>query len=1110
MKKYMLMFAATLALGMAACTTVDEPKDDPKLSTTATDMVAPSAAEWETTFEVTANAMWNASDDADWLYVTPDAGTADATVTIVVDANTTYDERTATVTLAMAGVEPITFTVKQPAAKGVNIAGELAQTIGAEGGNIDIKVMANVAYTISVSDDATEWLTVEEATRALEEKNFTIKVAANEGYDERVGKVTVISELGSDEITVTQAEANAVIVGTEPVEVTAEGGEISILVKSNVEYTVTIPEECTWITRPSTRALKETEEKFVVAANEEADPREATLTFTSELGSDEVVVKQAGNENAAVNIPDEYFKKFLLNRYDENKDKELTKAELAAITELEMWSTNKDMYVVPLRGLADLTGIEFMVNLEKLDIRNSINVKTLDVTKNAKLTELLVQGTAITSLDLSGNPELKVLNVNDTKVAALDVTKNTKLEKLYVGNTPVTALDLSANTALRVLNAGYSNIESIDLSKNTALEQVYLPGNKLTALDVTALKSLKAINVEMNKLTSLDLSKNTELKAMNAGRNALTSINATGLAGLKYLTISNNPELASVSLSGLSNLVGLYAGWTGLTSVDIAANTKLAVVSVNDTKLTSISTAANAALRGLRIDGSQMASYDVSGNQSLKYLYAMATPSLKTIKVWDEFNKLVPVSTFYKDETTEWEGGYLPETAQGINLSENGNANCYIVNAPATIYHFDATVKGHGRTGQVQRNRYADPIYMEFVEGGAGEGQTSVTLEPKGAKLVSYQPYILKEREYVTACPIKPESIQFYGDGKIEFETADTFVPGNVVIAATDEQGEIIWSWHIWCAEGYDPDLTKKKFGTSATTGYILDRNIGASIADPEEWDAWGASQASGVQFQWGRKDMFSGPIDMHSSDGNRGGVGHAVMDADGNLIYGSNGPGGQGENGGYAYPSGSDKGCIVMADLGEGHTFEQAIEYTIKNPEKIAHRYGRGSTGGGTWWGNRAAVSEGGSDLYAWGNPNAWTGAVVKTIYDPCPAGWMVPPVTFGFRMAENCTVTAKTYGWIINDGGDDVYIPLSGSRWADASKFFDVKQCATGWMSAAGDADHQSGAGYSIINDGADGAPVVHTINHEQNSATYEGGQPLKWGVLCRPVRCVMEGWE
>ena len=731
----MLLFAAALVMGVSACTP-NQPEITPEISVDVTELVAPSAAEWEATVEVMANTTWVVTSDADWCFATPDTGNASATVTVTALENTTYEARTATITFTMQGTDPVGVTVTQPTAKANTIVEGLARTIGAEGGEIVVNLMSNVEYTVAVAEAAQEWLSVAEATRALEAKSFTIVVAANESYDERVGQVIVTSELGEDIITVTQSETGAVVVSTEPVEVASVGGEVSILVKSNRDYTVTIPEECTWITRPSTRALTETEEKFVVAANEDAASRAAVVTFTSEFGTDEVVIKQAGNEDAVIEIPDSRFKSFLVKRYDANSDKALTKGELNAITELVLWSTNADMYTVVYSGLTSLSGIEYMDNLEKLDIRNSATIEALDVTKNAKLTTLLVQGTGITTLDLSGNPELKVLNVNDTKVAALNLSANTKLEKLYAGNTAISTLDLAANTALRVLNAGYSKIAAINLSKNTALEQVYLPGNKLTSLDVTALTALKAINVEANKLASLDLSKNTELKAMNAGRNSLTSINATGLANLKYLTISNNPTLSSVSLSGLSNLVGLYAGWTGLTSIDFAANTKLAVVSVNDTRLTSISTAANdATLRGLRIDGSKMTTYDVSGNKSLAYLFAEETPSLETIKVWDDFNVLVPVPTFYKDKTTEWEGGYFPDTATGTNLCENGTANCYIVNAPGK-YYFTANVKGNGYTGDIVANRYDAAQYHTFVNGVADVAQTSVDLAPASAEVL--------------------------------------------------------------------------------------------------------------------------------------------------------------------------------------------------------------------------------------------------------------------------------------------------------------------------------------------------------------------------------------
>ena len=1110
----MLLFAAALVMGLAACTP-NEPEVTPEMSVAQTEFVAPSAAEWTTTIEVTANTTWVATSDADWCFVSPDAGSTSATVTVTADANTTYEARTATITFSMQGVEPINVTVTQPTAKANTIVDGLARTIGAEGGEIVINLMSNVEYTVAVAEAAQEWLSIAEpeATRALEAKSFTIVVAANESYDAREGQVIVTSELGEEAITVTQSETGAVVVSTEPVEVASEGGEISISVKSNRDYTITIPEECTWITRASTRALTETEEKFTVAANEEAASRTAVVTFTSEFGTDEVVIRQAGNEAAIIEIPDARFKSFLVKRYDANSDKALTKGELNAITELALWSTNADMYTVVYSGLTDLTGIEYMDNLEKLDIRNSTTIEALDVTKNAKLTELLVQGTGITTLDLSGNPELKVLNVNDTKVAALNLSANTKLEKLYASNTAVSTLDLSANTALRVLNAGFSKISAINLSKNTALEQVYLPGNKLTSLDVTALSALKAINVEANRIASLDLSKNAELKTVNAGRNALTSINVAGLANLKYLTISNNATLSSVSLSGLSNLIGLYAGWTGLTSVDIAANTNLAVLSVNNTKLASLSTAANdATLRGLRIDGSKMTTYDVSGNKSLAYLFAEETPSLATIKVWDEFNVLVPVPTFYKDKTTEWEGGFFPEAATGTSLCENGTANCYIVNAPGK-YYFTANVKGNGYTGDIVANRYDAAQYHTFVNGDADVAQTSVDLAPASAEVLWFQAWCPSEKVYVTTCPIKPESVMLFENGDVEFETeGEELIPGNVVIAAKDENGEIIWSWHIWLVNGYDAEASKIAMGVNNLV--MMDRNIGANIGSEEGVsNGWIAGTAVGMTYQHGRKDPFPGPFDIKVSctDGNRGGAGYGAMTPDGILMYGSNGAGSQNENGGWALIADTEYliGLVQHAGFSGDWTYADAVAYANAHPQYLIHNNNAGGNSSPyDWWGKRSAIAKQ-QLFYYWGGPQVWPSCadVIKTIYDPCPAGWFVPGVDFSNCIANQSTVTAGNFGWnVALPSGQTAFFPKTGTRWGDATKLQDCNTLGAYWVNAIGD--------------GACGAMnFVTTVTKKENSyiqefqgvaninnpQKVEGHNCLSMGISTRAIRCV-----
>ncbi|MBO7071007.1 MAG: hypothetical protein J6W09_06920 [Bacteroidales bacterium] len=96
-------------------------------------------------------------------------------------------------------------------------------------------------------------------------------------------------------------------------------------------------------------------------------------------------------------------------------------------------------------------------------------------------------------------------------------------------------------------------------------------------------------------------------------------------------------------------------------------------------------------------------------------------------------------------------------------------------------------------------------------------------------------------------------------DNYVYFKTPDTLKPGNALIAAKDEAGTIIWSWHIWI-----PQTTI----TTSTHGYIynhelMDRNLGALVA------ATTSSipvESFGLHYEWGRKDPFVGARAISSS----------------------------------------------------------------------------------------------------------------------------------------------------------------------------------------------------------------------------------------------------
>jgi hypothetical protein len=62
---------------------------------------------------LSGNAQWNASSDQPWLTVSPTSGTGDQMLLITALANSTYTERTGTITVSAPGVDSKTFVVTQ-------------------------------------------------------------------------------------------------------------------------------------------------------------------------------------------------------------------------------------------------------------------------------------------------------------------------------------------------------------------------------------------------------------------------------------------------------------------------------------------------------------------------------------------------------------------------------------------------------------------------------------------------------------------------------------------------------------------------------------------------------------------------------------------------------------------------------------------------------------------------------------------------------------------------------------------------------------------------------------------------------------------------------------
>ena len=238
-------------------------------------------------------------------------------------------------------------------------------------------------------------------------------------------------------------------------------------------------------------------------------------------------------------------------------------AVMAAVTELDL----------SYKGLTDLGGIEYFTGLTNLNLQGNA-LTALDVSKNVNLTSLNLQGNALTSLDVSENVNLTNLNLRDNALTALDVTKNTALTDLDCTGNQLTAIDVSNNTELVNLDLQNNRLTALDVSKNTKLQFLRCNGSEIGTLDVSKNTELLDLSCTYCGLTNLDVSANTKLQYLGCYNNTLTELDVSGLTELNQLQCGDN-RLAELDLSANTKLTWIDCGNNRFAELDISHITDL-------------------------------------------------------------------------------------------------------------------------------------------------------------------------------------------------------------------------------------------------------------------------------------------------------------------------------------------------------------------------------------------------------------------------------------------------------------------------------------------------------------------------------------------------------
>ena len=287
----LLLFICFASL-FASCERPDEKA--PELSITSSSSIDMDVAGGSGTITFMANRNWSASSSDFWVSVSPSSGQASdgpITVTVRSEANTSYEDRSATVTIRMEDLSH-TVTVKQSANVSMVLSTQSFDlTSGAQ--SIDVTVQANVDYTVSVSDS---WIK-QIGTKALTSRTLTFSVEENTSYDERSATITIKpsdSSVAEQVVTVRQAQKDAMIVEDATFNLPYGGGGVAVNVEANVSFDVKSGAD--WIHYVETKALNTSTIYLTVDENSTYSAREGKVEITQKGGSlkHTVTIKQAG------------------------------------------------------------------------------------------------------------------------------------------------------------------------------------------------------------------------------------------------------------------------------------------------------------------------------------------------------------------------------------------------------------------------------------------------------------------------------------------------------------------------------------------------------------------------------------------------------------------------------------------------------------------------------------------------------------------------------------------------------------------------------------------------------------------------------------------------
>ena len=342
-----------------------------------------ASSQGEQSISFSVNADWTLSvasttSGATWCKASATSGgKGSANVKFTIDENTSYDDRSVSVTIK-AGMVSKTFTITQKGADAMLVT-TTKYEVEQEGGKIEVEVKANVDYQLAISETAKDWITeAKSKSRGLTTYKHTFDIVMNEEAEKREGEITFKSGDKVETVKVYQA-GGAIILLTKDEFIVSDAGEtISVDIKSNVDFGVQMPDVDWIVDEASSRGMSSHTLKYVVAANEGYDSRSAEIIFYDKNSDLKDTLKVVQTQKDAIIISKK--------EYDVKAEGETIEVKLSANVNIEVQIPSNAAWVAQTESRA-LTEKSIILKVAENISEENRSAEIIFKDKNSDLSE---------------------------------------------------------------------------------------------------------------------------------------------------------------------------------------------------------------------------------------------------------------------------------------------------------------------------------------------------------------------------------------------------------------------------------------------------------------------------------------------------------------------------------------------------------------------------------------------------------------------------------------------------------------------------------------------------------------------------------------------------